>query len=69
MDSTTLALAATIARIILISTKNLISTVQEAKFDDGKVTSDELLGIAFDAAILSCEDLGAGDLAVMIKGN
>lgn len=67
MDPVTLALAATIARVVLINARNLVLAVQEAKSDDGKVTLDELPEIIFDAAIRSCEDLGASDLQGLVK--
>jgi len=68
MDPATLALAATIARIVLINIKNLVLATQKAKYGDGKITLDELPTIVFDAAIRSCEDLGAGDFAALVKG-
>jgi hypothetical protein len=69
MDPATLALAATIARIVLINAKNLILATQKAKSDDGKVTLDELPKIILDTAIRSCDDLGAGNLQTLMKGS
>jgi len=55
-----------IAKIILINTKNLIAAIYQAKSDDGKVSSDEILEIAMNTAIKSLDDLGVGNLSYLL---
>lgn len=66
-----LVLSLLIAKIILINTKNLLKAVDEAKSNDGKITSDELPEVIFETAIKSLDDLGVGNLSnlLAIKGS
>lgn len=65
MDQITLGIL--IARILLINARNLIIACDKAKADDGKITADELPGIAIETAIQSLEDLGRVDLSALMK--
>jgi len=57
-----LVLSLLVAKVILINTKNLLKAIDEAKANDGKITSDELPEVIFKTAIKSLDDLGVGDL-------
>jgi len=66
MDPLTLSLLA--AKIILINTKNLLKAIDEAKANDGKITSDELPEVIFKTAIKSLDGLGAVGLSELLAG-
>lgn len=55
-----------IAKILIINIKNITESIEEAKMDDGKVTTNELSKIMFKSILKSLDDLGAGDLAGLL---